>query len=285
MSEIHKRVLVVDDEPHVRETLCGMLECAGFDVASATDGMDAFRRLKQTPVDVVVTDILEAEGQAVAGAILRDGGVAEFMALDVTSEQQWRATIDAVVERHGGLDVLVNNAGIAIVRGLLETSLEEWRRVHAVNLDGVFLGTRHAVDVMRPGGRSGRGGSIINLSSVGGLIGAEGLSAYCSSKGAVRLFTKSVAVECGRARYGIRVNSVHPGNTDTPMFRQELEDMRRRGTVGSTEEALRFYMDMQVLPEIGQPEDVAAMVLFLASDAARFVTGAEFVVDGGLTAR
>ncbi len=157
--------------------------------------------------------------------------------------------------------------------------------MHAVNLDSVFLGTRTAVDVMRPGGRSGRGGSIINLSSVGGLIGAEGLTSYCSAKGGVRLFSKSVAVECGRAGYGIRVNSIHPGNTDTPMFRQELEDMRRKGMVASTEEAMQFYMDMQVLPEIGQPQDIAAMALFLASDAARFITGAEFVVDGGLTAQ
>lgn len=234
---------------------------------------------------VIVTDVAAEEARAVVEAITRAGGVAEFMALDVTREEQWRAVVDAAVDRHGGLDVLVNNAGIALVRTLLETTLEEWRRVHAVNLDGVFLGTKCAVDVMRPGGRSGRGGSIINLSSVGGIIGAEGLSAYCSTKGGVRLFTKSVAIECGRAGYGIRVNSVHPGNTDTPMFRQELVDMRDKGVVASVEEALQFYMDMQVLPEIGQPRDIAAMVLFLASDASRFVTGAEFVVDGGLTAQ
>ena len=234
---------------------------------------------------VVVADIDAQAGRAVADAIVKEGGDAVFMALDVTDEAQWQTTVSAVVDRYGGLDVLVNNAGIAIVHTLLETSLEEWRRVHAVNLDSVFMGTRCAVEVMRPGGRSGRGGSIINLSSVGGLIGAEGLTSYCSSKGGVRLFSKSVAVECGRAGYGIRVNSVHPGNTDTPMFRQELEDMRRKGAVASTEEALKFYMDMQVLPEIGQPRDIAAMVLFLASDAARFITGAEFVVDGGLTAQ
>lgn len=234
---------------------------------------------------VIVADIDEQGGCAVVDAIVKDGGVAAFMALDVTDESQWQATIDTVVDRYGGLDVLVNNAGIAVVHSLLETSLDEWRHVHAVNLDSVFLGTRTAVEVMRPGGRSGRGGSIINMSSVGGLIGAEGLTSYCSAKGGVRLFSKSVAVECGRAGYGIRVNSIHPGNTDTPMFRQELEDMRRKGVVASTEEAMQFYMDMQVLPEIGQPQDIAAMALFLASDAARFITGAEFVVDGGLTAQ
>jgi NAD(P)-dependent dehydrogenase (short-subunit alcohol dehydrogenase family) len=234
---------------------------------------------------VIVTDIDEHEGRAVAAAIVKEGGNATFMALDVTSEAQWRQTVDKVVDRYGGLDVLINNAGIAVVHSLLETSLDEWRRVHAVNLDSVFLGTRTAVEVMRPGGRSGRGGSIINMSSVGGLIGAEGLTSYCSAKGGVRLFSKSVAVECGRAGYGIRVNSIHPGNTDTPMFRQELEDMHRKGAVASSEAAMQFYMDMQVLPEIGQPEDIAAMALFLASDAARFITGAEFVVDGGLTAQ
>lgn len=234
---------------------------------------------------VVVADIDEQGGRAVAGAIVSEGGIAAFMQLDVTDEAQWQSTVKTVVDRYGGLDVLVNNAGIAVVHTLLETSLAEWRRVHAVNLDSVFIGTRCAVELMRPGGRSGRGGSIINLSSVGGLIGAEGLTSYCSAKGGVRLFTKAVAVECGRAGYGIRVNSVHPGNTDTPMFRQELEDMRSKGAVASTEEALKFYMDMQVLPEIGQPQDIAAMVLFLASDAARFITGAEFVVDGGLTAQ
>jgi len=241
--------------------------------------------LARNGASVVVTDVAEAEGQAVVADIAQHGGIAEFMPLDVTREGQWQATIDAVVSRLGGLDVLVNNAGIAVVHTLLETTLEEWRRVHAVNLDSVFLGTRCAVDVMRPGGKSGRGGSIINLSSVGGIIGAEELSTYCSTKGAVRLFSKSVAVECGRAGYGIRVNSVHPGNTDTPMFRQELEDMRDKGMVKTLDEAMQFYMDMQVLPEIGQPQDIAAMVLFLASDAAKFITGSEFVVDGGLTAQ
>jgi 3alpha(or 20beta)-hydroxysteroid dehydrogenase len=248
-------------------------------------GAACARTLAAHGARVLVADIADQEARAVAGGIVRDGGVAESVHLDVTQEADWRRVIDDAVARHGGLDVLVNNAGIALVHSLLETSLDEWRRVHAVNLDGVFLGTRHAVDVMRPGGKSGRGGSIINMSSVGGLIGAEGLSAYCSTKGGVRLFTKSVAIEVGKAGYGIRVNSVHPGNTDTPMFRKELRDMLESGMAGSEAEALQYYMKMQALPDIGQPEDVAAMVLFLASDAARFVTGAEFVVDGGLTAQ
>ena len=183
------------------------------------------------------------------------------------------------------MDVLVNNAGIAVIQTLLDTSLEEWRRVHAVNLESVFLGCKSAVDVMRPEGKSGRGGSIINMSSVGGIIGTERLSSYCSSNGAVQLFTKSVAVECGRENYGIHVNSVHPGNTLTPMLQQEWDDMIEQGVVSTIDEAMKFYMDMQVLRDIGQPEDVASIILFLAFDAARFVTGAEFVVDGSLTAQ
>lgn len=241
--------------------------------------------LAQHGATVIIADIDEAEAKTVVEEIGRGGGTAEFMRLDVTDESQWRSVIGVIEDRHAGLDILVNNAGIAVVHTLLETSLAEWRRVHAVNLDSVFLGTKLAVDSMRPGGRSGRGGSIINLSSVGGIIGAEELTSYCSTKGAVRLFSKAVAVECGRSGYGIRVNSVHPGNTDTPMFRQELQDMQDKGMVDSVDEAMQFYMDMQVLPEIGQPQDIAAMVLFLASDAAKFATGAEFVVDGGLTAQ
>lgn len=241
--------------------------------------------LAQNGATVIVSDISQEEAQAVVDNIVNSGGSAEFMALDVTQEDQWQRVINETVERHGGLDVLVNNAGIAVVHTLLETSLEEWRRVHEVNLDSVFLGTKYAVDVMRPDGKSGRGGSIINLSSVGGIIGAGGLTSYCSTKGGVRLFSKSVAVECGQHGYNVRVNSVHPGNTLTPMFKKELEDMRDQGVVESIDEAMQFYMDMQVLQEIGQPQDIASAVLFLASDAAKFVTGAEFVVDGGLTAQ
>ena len=137
--------------------------------------------LAEQGATVVVADIDAAAGRTMAEGIVGKGGRAEFLALDVTREDEWRKTVDAIVDRHGGLDVLVNNAGIAIVRNLLETSLADWRRLHAVNLESVFLGTRTAVDVMRPGGRSGRGGSIINLSSVGGIIGSEGLSAYCST--------------------------------------------------------------------------------------------------------
>lgn len=248
-------------------------------------GAASARVLAQNGATVIVSDIDEINGEAVAVDINSHGGKAQFMRHDVTSENDWAFVIDTIVEQHGGLDVLVNNAGIAIQSPILKLSLEAWRKEHAINLDSVFLGTKKAIDVMRPEGASGRGGSIINFSSVGGIVGTEGLASYCSSKGGVRTFTKAAAVECGRSGYNIRVNSVHPGNTLTPMLKQEWQDMVDQGVVASIEEARQFFMDMQVLQDIGQPEDLGAMVLFLASDAAKFITGAEFVVDGGLTAQ
>jgi NAD(P)-dependent dehydrogenase (short-subunit alcohol dehydrogenase family) len=241
--------------------------------------------LAQNGATVIIGDISEKEGHATADEIVKNGGAAEYMELDVRREDQWQQVVDSIVERHGGLDVLVNNAGVVRQNRLLDTSLKEWQFIHAVNLEGTFLGTKCAIDTMRPEGTSGRGGSIINLSSVGGMIGAPDLSSYCSAKGGVRVFSKAAAVECGAYNYNVRVNSVHPGTTLTPMLEQEFLDMVDHGVTDSVEGAKQIYMDMQVLPEFAQPRDIAPMILFLASDAAKFVTGAEFVVDGGLTAQ
>jgi NAD(P)-dependent dehydrogenase (short-subunit alcohol dehydrogenase family) len=175
----------------------------------------------------------------------------------------------------GGLDVLVNCAGIELVRSLSETSFEDWRRVMSVNLDGVFLGTRAAIAVMR------RGGSIVNISSVAGINGFSRQVAYCASKGGVRLLSKAAAVECAEAGLGIRVNSIHPGIIDTPMA---------QGILGTVEPQMRpeieaRWKQMHPIGRIGQASEVAQCILFLASDASSFVTGTELVVDGGLTAR
>lgn len=264
---------------HVQDKVA-LISGAAMGIGAATAAI-----LAHNGATVIVADISEQEGQATAAGITAKGGTAEFMTLDVTSEEQWQQVIATVVERHGGLDVLVNNAGIAVHNSLLNTSLGSWRREQAINMEGTFLGTKHAVDVMRPGGTSGRGGSIINVSSVGGVIGAPDMASYCASKGAVRNFTKAVAVECGAYGHNVRVNSVHPGNTMTPMFKQEFEDMVKNGEAESVEAALKFYMDMQVLPEVGEPEDMGAMILFLASDASKFITGAEMHVDGGMLAK
>jgi 3(or 17)beta-hydroxysteroid dehydrogenase len=219
---------------------------------------------------VVIGDIDRIAAQRAATKLERN---ASFHPLDVTREDDWIAVTDAVVREHGRLDILVNNAGIALSQDFETTTLDDWRRVMAVNLDGVFLGCKHAVRVMKAGG-----GVIVNLSSVAGLIGDPRLAAYCASKGGVRLLTKSVALHCARRGYGIRCNSVHPSFVETPM----LEGMLARAR--DPEKARAGYAAAAPLGRIAQPNDVAQMILFLASDESAFTTGAEFVVDGGLTA-
>lgn len=195
--------------------------------------------------------------------------------MDVASEADWKRTVEETVAKFGGLDVLVNCAGIELVKTIAETSLADWKRVMSVNLDSVFLGTRAAIPAMT------RGGSIVNISSVAGLNGFSKQAAYCASKGGVRLFTKASAVECAEAGLGIRVNSIHPGIIDTPMTQDIL---------GKVNPAMRVEIEtrwkaMHPIGRLGRASDVAQCILFLASDASAFVTGTELVVDGGLTAR
>ena len=223
---------------------------------------------------VVASDIDEVGGEAVAEAIRGAGGAAEFLAHDTTDEAAWRAVIDRIVAAHGRLDVLVNSAGIGIAKPILETSLADWRATMSVNLDGVFLGTRIAIEAMS---RTG-GGSIINLSSAYGMVGGPNVSAYAASKGGVRLLSKAAAVECARAKLGIRVNSVHPGFIETPMVQAGLERS------GAPEERRRHIEGLHPVGHLGEPADIANAILYLASDEAKFVTGTELVVDGGLTA-
>ncbi len=240
--------------------------------------------LAKEGAQVVLGDIVEPEAKKTVEEIRREGGEAIFVRHDVTSEQEWAEIIKQTLSAFGKLDVLVNNAGILINKPIEEMPLEDWRRVMAVNLDGVFLGTKHAIGAMK---RSG-GGSIVNISSVAGLVGmGGGSSAYSASKGGVRLFTKAVALQCSKAGghpYNIRVNSVHPAFILTPMmdglFRTEAERTGR-----SYEETKKLREDWTMVGRLGKPEDVAYAVLYLASDESSFVTGAELVVDGGFTAR
>lgn len=217
---------------------------------------------------VVATDRDAAAAEAVAA---ETGGTA--FALDVSQEAAWTPCIAAIGERFGRLDGLVNNAGIAMLKSIEETSLDDWRLTMGVNLDGVFLGCKHAIALMKT-----TGGSIVNMSSVSGLIGGHNLAAYNASKGGVRLLTKSVALHCARMGYGIRCNSVHPSFVETPM----VEAM-----VAATEDAERARQRLvrQVpLGRIATPADIAPLVVYLLSDESRFVTGSEMVVDGGVTA-
>ena len=216
---------------------------------------------------VAVGDILESDGTRLVGELRTSGVDSLFLRLDVTSEADWEGAVGAVMCELGTLDVLVNNAGI-YNRALVEdTTLEEWERVMSVNSTGVFLGTKHAVPAMR---RSG-GGSIVNMSSVAGLVGSRTQTVYNASKGAVRLLTKSTAVQY--AADGIRANSVHPGVIETDMMKEVVRNEDERAT----------RMSLTPIGRFGTAEDVAHGVLFLASDEASYVTGAELVIDGGLT--
>jgi 3(or 17)beta-hydroxysteroid dehydrogenase len=227
--------------------------------------------MAQEGAKVVIGDIDRAAAESAAARLDRS---TSFHPLDVTREEDWIAATDAIVRDHDRLDILVNNAGIALSQDFETTTLDDWRRLMAVNLDGVFLGCKHAVRVMKDRG----GGAIVNLSSVAGLIGDPRLAAYCASKGGVRLLTKSVALHCARRGYNIRCNSVHPSFVETPM----LDGMLARAR--DPAKARAGYAAAAPLGRIAQPSDVARMILFLASDESAFSTGAEFVVDGGLTA-
>lgn len=217
--------------------------------------------------NVVVTDIKEAQGHETVEKIKADGGQAVFVTHDVSSEEGWEDVVAAAKERFGGIDVLVNNAGIYFIAPLAETTLEQWNRLFAINVTGVFLGAKHVAPSLAERG----GGSIINLSSVAGLLGAAGHSCYGASKGAVRILTKDLAAELGAQN--IRVNSIHPTYVKTAMADygaamagKTLEEMGR---------------DMSALGRLAEPEDVANVIVFLASDESRYLTGAEFVIDGG----
>ena len=223
---------------------------------------------------LVVSDIDESLAGNTAAEIVEAGGEALALRHDVSKSDDWSAVMAVVGQRFGRLDVLVNNAGIAIARNIEDTSLEEWRRTMAVNLDGVFLGCQEGGKLMK---RSG-GGSIINLSSIDGIIGEADLAAYCASKGGVRTLTKAVAVHCAEQRYGIRCNSIHPGYIWTPQTENYLRDL------GTLEQEKAKALSRHPIGFLGEPNDIAYMVLYLASDESKFVTGSEMVVDGGYLA-
>lgn len=248
-------------------------------------GLDCARVLAGAGARVMATDVDHSACAAAAAALRAEGLEVQARAHDVTQEADWQASVDATVSALGGLDVLVNSAGIYQGGTLESNTLEEVRRVHRVNVDSIFLGMKYAALAMKPGGAAGRGGSIVNMSSVAGLIGVPGHTAYGSSKGAVRLYTRHAAAEFGALGYGIRVNSVHPGLIQTSMGDKVFADFVEIGLAPGVDEARNIVLGMTVLGRLGTPRDVANMVLFLASDASSYVTGAEFVVDGGMSAR
>jgi NAD(P)-dependent dehydrogenase (short-subunit alcohol dehydrogenase family) len=227
---------------------------------------------------LVIADILVEAGEDTAATLGRNNTI--FVHLDVTQESSWEKAIATAVDRFGGIDVVVNNASIYTSSLFADTTLEDFNKTMSVNGAGVFLGIKHAIRAMRPGGISGRGGSIVNISSGAGIKGSAGLGAYCASKGAVRLMTKAAAVECARLNYGIRVNSVHPGLIKTEMGKKVLAEYVDMGLVPDEESAEAAFLSAHLLG-LGRPKDIANAVYYLASDAAQWITGTELCVDGG----
>ena len=236
--------------------------------------------LAREGASVAVTDIDDLKGPEVVAGIKKAGHEAVFLHQDVTSEARWVEVVTEVEKRFGRLDILVSNAGIGIsVPSIVDMSLEDWRRQTAINLDGVFLSVKHCLPAMR---RTG-GGSIIMMSSLAGLRGAPGLSGYCATKGGVRLFAKAIAMECASAGDGIRVNSVHPGIIDTPIWGKIPTEAAGSGRNAPIDPEERAKLATP-LGRAGHAIEIASGVLYLASDASSYVTGTELVIDGGMNA-
>lgn len=275
MNGIGRRRLTPPPDPNQKG--CGMGRLDGkiaLVTGAASDrglGAATAMRFAEEGAFVYLTDLDAAGVKATAQAIRRTGGQAEAMAHDVTCEEQWDHVFAIIERNHGCLDVLVNNAGIAVLKPFADLTTADWALQNSVNLDSVFHGTRRAVALMR---KVGRGGSIINMSSVAGLVGVPMCGAYGAAKGGVRLLTKVVAMEC--AAENIRCNSVHPGMIETAM-----QDIAR----SDNPEGIKRIVAAIPMQRMGDPSDIAHMNLFLASDEARYITGAEFIVDGGLTAQ
>jgi NAD(P)-dependent dehydrogenase (short-subunit alcohol dehydrogenase family) len=244
--------------------------------ASRGIGAATARALAAAGARVIVTDV--ADTSAIAAEL---GGLARRQ--DVTSEDEWIETIAFAKSEAGGLDILVNNAGLFLMKPITETSLEDWRRLHSVNVEGVFLGCKHAIPALaeRAGQWTG-GAAIVNLSSIAGLVGSAGTTCYNASKGAVRLLTKGLAMELAPLK--IRVNSVHPGLIETTMGQEVVTGFSSALGVGDND-AHAQLVQMHPLGHLGRDTNIADAITFLASDKAAFVTGSELVVDGGFTAQ
>lgn len=229
---------------------------------------------------VAVTDIDDLRGPEIVAEIKKAGHAAIFLHQDVTSEPRWVEVVADVEKRFSRLDILVSNAGIGIaVPSITDMSLADWRRQTAINLDGVFLSVKHCLPLMRKTG----GGSIIMMSSLAGLRGAPGLSGYCATKGGVRLFAKAIAIKCASVGDGIRVNSVHPGIIDTPIWGKIPTEAAGRGQNAPIDPEERAKLATP-LGRAGHAAEIAQGVLYLASDASAYVTGTELVIDGGMNA-
>jgi len=249
-------------------------------------GAETARKMAAAGAGVVIGDVLAERVRETAREITAAGGKALALSLDVTAEDSWAAAVAQTTKQFGKLDILVNNAGIFLGKDLMDATLDEWNRLVAINMTGVWLGTKACAPALAEAGKSSRHGSaIVNLASVAGLVGSQLDPLYSMSKGGVTLFTKSAALAFGRKGWRIRVNSIHPGVIETDMGAQTFASRARQAGSNDVEGARNIAMRQHPIGRLGAAEDIALGIVFLASDDAGFMTGAGMVVDGGLTAQ
>ena len=239
-------------------------------------GKSSAKLLAREGAKIVVSDIDEEGGKKVVQQIKEDGGEAIFIKQDVAKEDEWKNVIETTLETYGKLHILANSAGIGLGGTVEDVTLEDWKNLIDINLNGTFLGTKYCIKGMR---KTDEGGSIINFSSIEGLIGDPNLPAYNASKGGVTIFTKSAALHCAKQGYGIRINSIHPAYIWTPMVENFLKAQ------GDVEEGKKQLESLHPIGHLGEPDDIGYGVVYLASDESKFMTGSELVIDGGYTAQ
>lgn len=248
-------------------------------------GAETARLMCAEGASVVIGDILEDVGGDLAATLASDGHAAQFIRLDVTQPGDWDAAVSLATAEFGSLDVLVNNAGIFLGVDFEDATMEDWSRISAINMGGVFLGAKHCAPALKTAGEvSAHGSAIVNLSSIAGLVGAPLDPLYSMTKGGVSIFTKSLALDFARKNARIRVNSVHPGVIDTDMGQQTIDILGDRYTGGDMERARKASVARHPIGRLGTVTDIAKAIMYLSSDDASFTTGSNMVVDGGLTA-
>lgn len=249
-------------------------------------GLACVERFLAEGAEVVLTDLEAADTEYATATLARLGQAASYVSANVASEDDWARVLAAVTERHGKLHILVNNAGIDLTGPVAETSLEGWRRIMSINVDGVFLGVRTFVPLMAASGADFRGGaSIVNVSSIMGLVGMSEVSGYNASKGAVRLFTKSIALEFAEKKMPIRANSLHPGFVLTPLLKDGFQRWVDKGVAEKAQDLVDLMSSKTPIGRLADPSELASAVYFLASSDSSYMTGSELVVDGGWTAQ
>lgn len=245
-------------------------------------GAGIAQALAAAGASVMIGDVLDAAGRETVAALAARGARAGFVPLDVTREEDWAAAAKATVEAFGGFDLLVNNAGIEVTALVVDVDAADLRRMLEVNIVGTALGLKHAFRAMRPGGTAGKGGSVVNISSVAATIAFPGIAGYSATKSAVDRLTRVAAMESGKLGYGVRVNCIYPGLVPTDMGLKLAGDVVTAGLFPSPEAAVGEVVGQTPLGRLGEVRDMADAVVFLSSDAARFITGAGLPVDGGM---